>query len=246
MEQIVKLLQELIRQVFRLFRSLLMIVLLAASLIIVAIYRMAIWVDDNPGVWLLAPATFLTVWTFRRYVFGRLVEVERDDVVIVQRWGGRLEPLYLGRHRLKIGERVRQRLSLKPLVVRANMEEVYTLDEERVRLLAGYELYLSDPLHFYLSGRRRAVDFDHLNRWGLLVVLEDFGYDDLYNFPFEINGLVSQTINQEVREFGLQVINYRLEEAIWPASNQRWKRNRVQPALPPGDYWVEGKSLTRR
>lgn len=246
MDQIVKLLQELIKQIFRLFRSLLMIVLMAASLIIWAVYRMAIWVDDHPAVWLLAPATILTVWTFRRYVFGRLVEVERDGVAIVQRRGGRLEPIYLGRHKLKLGERVRRRLSLKPLVVRANMEEVYTIDEERVRLLAGYELYISDPLHFYLSGSRNAIDFNDLNRWGLAAALEDYGYDDLYNFPIEINGRVSQTINQEVREYGLQVINYRLEEAVWPESNQRWKRNRIQPALTPGDYWIEGKSLMRR
>src|SRR5262249_3584974 len=162
------------------------------------------WVAEHPIIWMAPPTAFLSVLGLRRYVLGRNVTVERDWAVIVKRTGGKVEPLYRGWHRLKIGDRVCEWLPLTPMYEKTNLEEGYTCDEERVRLSAIFERYISDPFRFYLLRRKRSVDFAELNRWALTEVVKDFGFDDLYNSPYEINGMVAQTINNQIRDRGLQ------------------------------------------
>ena len=246
MEQFVNLVRELCLCIKTLVRSLLIILLAALVLVGYLFYLAADWVAEHPSIWLLPTTAFLTVWLLRRYVLGRDVMVERDWAVIVKKAGGKYEPLYRGWHKLKIGDRVCEWLSLKPESEETNLEEGYTRDEEQVRLSAVYERYISDPLRFYLMGRKRPADFTELNRRGLMTVVGDFGFDDLYNSPFEINRLVVQTINNQIRDRGLQVINYRLDEVIWPETNERWRRNRSHLALQSGQYWSDSRNLKRQ
>jgi hypothetical protein len=246
MEQLVNLVRELCLCVLTLVRSLLIILLAAIVLTGYLLYLAAAWVAEHPVIWMALPTVFLSLLGLRRYVLGRHVMVEMDWAVIVKKAGGRFEPLYRGCHRLKIGDRVCKWLPLRPIYEKANLEEVYTCDEERVRLAAVYEQYISDPLRFYLLRRKRPVDFTELNRWALMCVVEGFGLDDLYNSPFEIDGMVAQTINNQIRERGLQVTNYRLDEAVWPETNERWRRNGSQLALRAGQYWSESGNLKRQ
>jgi len=246
MKQIVNLVRELCLCVMTLVGSLLVFALAALALAGYLFYLVAAWAAEHPAIWLAPPAAFLTVWFLQRYVRGRDVMVERDLSVIVKRAGGKYEPLYRGWHKLKIGDRVCEWFSLRPKSEETNLEEVCTRDEDRVRLSAVYERYISDPLRFYLLGRKRPVDFAELNRWALMAVVQDFGLDDLYNSPFEINELVEQTINNRIRDCGLQVINYSIDEAVWPETNERWKRKRAQLAFQVGQYWSESRDLKRR
>jgi len=253
MEQFVNLVRELCLCAITLARSLTSLLrsLLIISLAIIAVagyllYLAATWVAKHPIIWMALPTAFLTVWVLRRYVLGRGVMVEKDWAVIVKKAGGKYEPLYRGWHKLKIGDRVCEWFLLKPESEETNLEEVYTRDEERVRLSAVYEMHISDPRRFYLLGRKRSADLTELNRRALMTVVGDFGFDDLYNSPFEINRLVAQTINNQIRDRGLQVINYYIDEALWPETNERWRRNRSHLALQSGQYWSDSRNLKRQ
>lgn len=208
---------DLARWLVSFVRLILIILLMAIALAIYMIYLAAAWVAEHPIILMAPPIIALSVWWLRRYVLRREVVVERDCAAIVKRAGGRREVLYRGSHRLMIGDRVYEQLSLRLSLAETNQEEVYTLDEERVRLSAIYEMHISDPLRFHhmkKSGRKRHANIIELNRWALATVVEYFGFDDLFNLPFEINRLIAQTINDQLRDRGLQVINYRLDEVI--------------------------------
>lgn len=256
MGQFINLLQELClcaetlaRSFVSFIRLMLIILLMAIALALYLLYLAAAWVADHPIILMAPPAVALSVFWLRRYVFGREVAVERDCAAIVKRASGRREVLYRGSHRLKIGDRICEWLSLRPSSEETNQEEAYTRDEERVRLSAVYELHICDPLRFHQAQRSRRkpyAELAELNRRALATVVEDFGFDELYNSPFEINRLIAQTINDQLRDRGLQVINYRMDEVIWPETNERWKRNRSHLALQAGQYWSDSRSLKRQ
>ena len=246
MKSLVELVREFCLLIVTLFRSLLVLLLLVAALALYLLYLAASWVAETPVVLLAPPVVLLTWWTLRRYVFGRDLLVDEDSAVIVRRAGGRLESLYRGLHKLNVGDRVCKWITLKTESEETNLEEVYTRDEARVRLSAVYELHISDPRRFYLLGRKRSVDFAKLNRRVLLAVVRDFDLDEVYNLAGEINQLIAQTINSQVRSRGLQVNNYRLDEADWPETSERWRRNRSRLPLQAGQYWIESGNPRRR
>lgn len=246
MKSLVELVREFCSLIVTLFRSLLVLLALVAALAGYLLYLAASWVAEYPVVLLAPPVVLLTGWTLRRYVFGRELLIDGDSAVIVRRAGGRLEPLYRGMYKLNIGDRVCEWFALIAEMEETNLEEVYTRDEKRVRLSGVYELYISDPIRFYLLGRKRSVDFARLNRRVLLAVVRDFDLDEIYNLPFEINQLIAQTINSQIRSRGLKVINYRLDEAVWPETNERWRRNRSRLPLQAGQYWIESGNPRRR
>lgn len=256
MGEIINLLRELClcagtlaRSVVRFVHLMLIILLMVIALALYLLYLAVAWVADHPIILMAPPVVALSVLWLRRYVFERDVVVERDCAVIIKRAGGRPEALYGGRHRLDIGDRICEQLSLRPSFEKTNQEEVYTRDEERVRISAVYEIHIHDPLRFHRLKRSRRKHYAYvceLNRWALATVIEDFDFDELYNSPFEINRLVAQTINERLRDRGLQMINYRLDEVIWPETNERWKRNRSYLALQAGQYWSDSRSLKRQ
>jgi hypothetical protein len=246
MEQIAGLMRELCSHVVTLFRSLLAFLLVALVLTCYLLYRIVIWVGEHPAVLILPLVALVSVWLLKRYVLGRKVAVERNSALIVLKAGGRLEPFYRGWHKLKFGERVCEKLSLNPESVETNLEEVYTFNEERVRLSAVYEIHISDPIHFYRRKRDNPVDLMELNLWALQDVIQDFSSDDLYNVPFQINARIEQSINGQLRDFGLHVNYYRLDEAIWPETNEQWRRNRSPLSLQAGQYWNDARSLRQR
>jgi regulator of protease activity HflC (stomatin/prohibitin superfamily) len=179
------------------------------------------------------------------YVLGREIMVEREMAVIVRRVNGRLEALYRGWHKLNIGDKVCIRLPLRLESGETNQEEVSTCEGERVRLGASYRRFISDPVQYYLH-RRSKVDFINLNRWALTAVIQDFRVDDVYNVPNEINATVEQLINEELHDYGEQIGNYLLDEAIWPETNERWLRGKDLLPSPVGRYWNEVRRLRRR
>jgi len=250
MEPIINLLRELclyiVSRIISLFRSLLVIFLVAVILIGCLLYRMAIWAAEHPAVLILPPAALLLLWLFKRYVLGREIMVSKDSAVIVRRAGGTLEPLYRGWHRLKLADTVCGVLSLRPESTQTNLEEVFTFDEERVRLSAVYQYHISDPVPFYRRGRKNTIDFVELNQWALLTVIQDFSSDDLYNAPHEINARIEQSINDQLHGSGLRVSNYRLDELVWPETNEQWRRNRSQLPFQAGHYWNEARGLRQR
>jgi regulator of protease activity HflC (stomatin/prohibitin superfamily) len=240
---------DLARSFVSFIRLILIILLMAIALALYLIYLAVNWVAAHPIILMGLLVVALSVFWLRRYVLGREVVVERDCAAIVRRAGGGREPLYQGRHRLKIGDRICEWLSLRPRSEEMNQEEAFTRDEEPVRISAVCEMHIYDPLRFYQARRPRRKLYAYLaelNRWALATVVEDFGFDELYNSPFEINRLVAQTINDRLRDRGLQVINYRMDEVIWPETNERWKRNRSYLALQAGQYWSDSRNLKRQ
>ncbi len=253
MVHLVHLLQELCSSVVKLFRSLpgflLLVVITGASLLWLVgylLYQSVVRLEDHPVLWLLTLVAVLAAWFLRRYVFWRKIIVEKDSAVIVKRADGKIVPFYRGRHMLRLGDRVCGWLSLRTVSEETNQEEVFTVDDEHARLSAVYDLYISDPLLFYLKGRKPRIDLVNLNRWAVLAVIQNFSFDEVYNIPYEINEFVAQTINNQIDSYGLRVTNYRLDEVIWPDINERWRRNRLHLASQNGHYWNVGRSLQGR
>jgi regulator of protease activity HflC (stomatin/prohibitin superfamily) len=246
MEQFADLLHKLLSPLIVIFRSLLIALLLVLGFVIFLLYWFVILVTQYPIILTLPPVAALSVWLLRQYVFDREITVEKDTAVIVRKAHGRLKPLYRGWHRLRIGDRVCERFSLRSKSDETNQEEVLTREGEPVRLSSVYEYHISDPIRFYRWGRKKTLDFVELNQWVLTGVIREFSFDDLYNEPFEINELIEQITNDQLWDCGLQVNNYYLDEAIWPETNERWRRIRSNLPLQGNRYWSEDRSLRRQ
>lgn len=243
MEQFVKTLKDMLRGIITLFQLLLILLVMLTAVALYLLYRAASWMADNPAVMLLPPTALMAVWLLKRYVLGRDLAVRDTAATIIKRADGKMETLFRGYHKLKLGDRVCKKLSLRLQLVETNQEEIQTLDDEGVRLSAHYDLQIFHPLNYYQRGRKQDIDFSGLHQESLLSVLSDLNFDDLYNAPSEINVQVQQFLNDQLRHYGLRIHNYSLAEIVCPRTNERWQRN---PTLSAGQYWSEVKNFHRR
>ena len=243
MEQLTNLVREFCATIVRLFHSLLIFLLLTLVVGGYLLYRLATWLVENPAIILLPPAALMLVWLLKRYVLGRELAIGKTTAVIVKRADGKLESLYRGWHKLRLGDRVCETLSLRPEAVETNQEEILTDDGAGVRLSASYELQVFNPLRYYLRGRKRRIDFAGLHQESRLAVVTELSFDDLYNMPFEINRHIEHFFNEQLHSYGLQINNYRLAELICPCTNEQWQHNHAPPF---GEYWCAAASIKRR
>ncbi len=243
MEQFVNTVKGIFRVIIALFQSLLILLVVLTAVAGYVLYRAVSWMADNPAVMLLPPTALMAVWLLKRYVLGRDLTVADTAATIIKRADGKMESLFRGYHKLKLGDRVCKKLSLRLKSVETNLEEIQTLDDESVRLSAHYDLQIAHPLNYYQRGRKQEIDYSGLHQESLLSVLSEFDFDDLYNAPSEINVKVQQFLNDQLRHYGLRIHNYSLAEIVCPRTNERWQRN---PALSAGQYWSEVKNFRRR
>src|SRR5262249_29870427 len=132
-----------------------------------------------------------------------------------------------------------------PKSVETNQELAFIVGGTPVRLSSVYEIHISNPVSYYQYFRRRKnhFDFTGLDKWALLTAAADFSYDDFYNATSEINAHAERVMNDQLGDLGLQVNNYRLDEAIWVETNEQWKRIRLHSHPQASQYWSEARCL---
>jgi hypothetical protein len=219
-------------------RSIAAFCLLLVLLVIVFVWGTFYILYLYPTIIFSLGALLMSIWFIGKFIANRRVIVGEDEAAIVEQWGSPYNTLYYGEHSLPIGARVRARYALSMGPIEGNEEEVHNCECERLRIRSQFNIHISDPYLFHYRSRKKSPDVTSTNRMALSEVVRELNQDDLWNWPGRVNYLVAQGLNRRLRDFGIQVTDYSLEEVTWSMTNSKWRRNRSYLAIRGGEpYW---------
>lgn len=220
----------------RLF-ALIYIVLIAAVLALVALsYTMLKLI--RPVDLLIGVGLVGFVWLVRAFVVNREIEVGADEAKIVRRWRGHPKAIFHGTHRLKFGDRVTAAYLLSARHYAGNEEALMSRDGYPLRVRSTFRHHIADPLRYHFRGKKCERRLAALISESLEEEIGRFSLNDLWNCPAESNQAIRDNLSRKLREGGIEVSDFRLEEVILPEKAIKWRRNELQsPALQ--NYWQE-------
>lgn len=174
------------------------------------------------------------VWVVRAFVINREIEVGTDEAKIVRRWRGHPEVIYRGTHRLKFGDRVTAAYSLRATHYAGNEESLTSRDGYPLRVRSNFRHHIANPIRYTLRGKKCERRLAALNRESLEEEIGRFSLNDLWNCPAESNQAIRDNLSRKLKDAGIEVSDFRLEEVILPEKAVKWRRT---PSLQ--NYWQE-------
>jgi regulator of protease activity HflC (stomatin/prohibitin superfamily) len=178
------------------------------------------------------------VWFVRAFMIHREIEVGSDEAKIVRRWKGHPEVIFRGVHRLNLGDRVTATYSLRTRHHAGNEEALTSREGDPLRVRSNFHHHIADPLRYHLRGKKYERRLAALTRESMEEEIGRFSWSDLWNCPVESNRAIRDNLSRKLKDAGMEVSDFRLEEIILPERAVKWRRNKLQsPSLQ--HYWQE-------
>jgi len=228
-----RIMSQLLSRLFALIYVVLIAAVLALAALSYTVLKLIRPVDLLIGVGLVG-----LIWLVRAFVINREIEVGTDEARIVRRLRGRPEAIFHGTHRLKFGDRVTAAYSLRARHYAGNEEALTSRDGYPLRVRSNFRHHIADPLRYHRQGKKCERRLAAIIRESLAEEIGRFSLNDLWNCPAESNQAIRDNLSRRLKDGGIEVSDFRLEEVILPEKAVKWRRNELQsPSLQ--NYWQE-------